>query len=297
MRRSLFDMINSWAHVDTTSQWNSKPAIHVAIIHHPDQLRLRHMKQLADALAEVAGRESLGLTTRWYSWQPEHNSHATRSSVSMVHACVRSYARLKWTRFVQRDSQKLFTFLAAQARAIRGPAYAPRQAWIEAFLSAKHSRAWADFLEGSSDVLLVIENDAVWAGRESDLKDLLEQCLRVGQLRQPAYVDVAGGLEIARLGVSHLVSESDLSSVRFRRPVTNTTCSYLMNRSLAEALLTSAIRLPWIRLLPSDWMINMGFCHMAHRGVAVECTHLVRRPLAHGSVCGEYPSAIRESGG
>lgn len=75
-----------------------------------------------------------------------------------------------------------------------------------------------------------------------------------------------------------------------KKPVTNTTCAYLISRELItkfNAILTTK---PWLRLIAIDWMINSLFISMGKDVSRVVCMHADPTVVNHGSKTGEYSS-------
>ena len=78
----------------------------------------------------------------------------------------------------------------------------------------------------------------------------------------------------------------------FYKPVTNTSCAYIINRPLVDLLLDAASEPSneqW-RQLAIDWFINSLFIHISGQGEDIRCTHFDPPLLIHGSISGTFKS-------
>lgn len=162
-------------------------------------------------------------------------------------------------------------------------------------LTDKHIRAWATFLDTDADFLLCFEDDAVFKDDSVQrLAGLLDRLVRKNPHGSHlVYVDLAGGLSREALRVDELQTGKDDSFRYYRKPVTNTTCVYLMSRSLVSVFHEMLTRRPWLRVIGIDWMINALFMLMEKANLQCECMHADPTIFRHGSVTGEYMSSTR----
>ena len=158
---------------------------------------------------------------------------------------------------------------------------------VEAFVGAKHQRAWSDFLQQSdAKTLLVLESDAVW--KDSSAPDLLAITRLLDATTAPAYVNIAGGLEMRQIGIEHLSepAQEHPMLVQMTKPVTNTSCAYGINRLMARQLVDHLAKHPEHGELGIDWLFNAVFLDAQSRGEVIECWHAQPPALGHGSLTG-----------
>lgn len=161
---------------------------------------------------------------------------------------------------------------------------------VEMRVSAKHIAAWRGLLESPAHAVLVLESDAAWITERSPaLLNAMEQLPDA----TPAYLNLAGGLSefhirISKIDTSRDIGEeySDVTFVNFTVPVTNTSCAYAVNRSLAEMLLSFVRQHPGVESLGVDWLVNAAFIHLTKQNVSLACVHVDPPLLMHGSLAG-----------
>jgi hypothetical protein len=166
-------------------------------------------------------------------------------------------ARLSILRHLSLGPLKIGWFLLPQNKVIFQQLM--RSSAIEIALSDKHVRAWDLFLESGLEYLVVFEDDAVF---KDNMFEVFESHLRHIENRvgdDGLYIDIGAGLPMEFLRVDKLTISNQLGIVKFKKPVTNTTCAYLINKTLAEKLKKLVMLNPWLRLIGSDWMLNKLF--------------------------------------
>ena len=154
---------------------------------------------------------------------------------------------------------------------------------IEKAVTTKHIRAWRDFLESTDAELLVLESDA---GLTGDTTAAIGK-LVTSSMTDPRYVNLAGGLDIHDLGIDHLIGNVwsvDASLTEFHRPVTNTSCAYLINRPMAQLVIDHLHQAPADAELGIDWLFNATF--LASQGTRIQCLHARPPVIIHGSLHG-----------
>jgi hypothetical protein len=165
------------------------------------------------------------------------------------------------------------------------------RAAIEIILTDKHIRAWDQFLETGADWLLLMEDDVVFT--DESLPTLLGLFEQFYSVSTPTYVDLGGGFSISALGIGDLIEKIDGRMFFFKRPVTNTTCCYLMNSTLARILKRKVTENPSYRQLPADWLLSRCFIDLSNDQVAVRCLHFYPPAMIHGSIHGFYTSTLQ----
>jgi hypothetical protein len=168
-----------------------------------------------------------------------------------------------------------------------------RTSAIEMNLTDKHIRAWGKFVDTDASYLIVFEDDVMFKDDSIEKLNNLLKTLSGNNLNKACYVDLAGGYQIADLLVDSLEESRNRLYRRFRKPITNTTCAYLINRQLAAIFLEILTQKPWLRLIGADWLINTLFIEMERRGINADCLHFEPTIFKHGTTSGDYPSSIR----
>lgn len=154
---------------------------------------------------------------------------------------------------------------------------------VETFVTAKHIAAWRTFAQSSEDELLVLESDATLLPNSfTAVKEFVDGA--VGG--EPRYVNLAGGLGHDDIAIEHLVRDRTRTSVAFEKPVTNTSCAYMLNRPLVEALLAFLGTDTRAARLGIDWLFNAYFLDAARQGLPIACIHADPPALGHGSLTG-----------
>jgi hypothetical protein len=162
---------------------------------------------------------------------------------------------------------------------------------IEHAVSLKHQMAWKLYSASNAKNLLVLESDAGWIENKSDLVTNYFGHIN-GSL--PAYVNLAGGLDVELLGIDSLRQNyknvfSD-NAVFFSRPVTNTSCAYVIDQLMVKQLLDHLEFHPDFESLGIDWLINSTFIETVSKGTEVICLHAIPPVLLHGSISGNVKS-------
>jgi GR25 family glycosyltransferase involved in LPS biosynthesis len=125
-------------------------------------------------------------------------------------------------------------------------------------LNSKHRLAWANFLEGDCDLLLVLEDDArptnhLWQEK------LLESIETAVDLKsKPSIVNLAPFFHLEDL-LPELTKQSDFYGQNWRSLhfYANTTAAYIINRLAAKELLTGFINSPRYNLESIDFAMMM----------------------------------------
>ena len=181
----------------------------------------------------------------------------------------------------------LFSFRTEFSGSFRRDAWHVRQ--VERAVTGKHIVAWRRFRDSDLGELLVLESDAVATDRSREMiSELLNR-----PADQPRYVNLAGGLEPQAIGITHLrihqakETNDPNDIVRYRKPVTNTSCAYLVNRTFTELALEHLDREPEDAELGIDWLFNAIFMGQeARNGPMIECLHAEPPAIVHGSTQG-----------
>lgn len=145
----------------------------------------------------------------------------------------------------------------------------------EIFLNAKHRHAWINFLEGDSELLLVLEDDVspidpLWS---ESLLDAIEDARLLTS--RPAILNLAPFFDLQSLLPELIMVEASQMKnwMRFHF-FANTTAAYIINRHAAEALLGRFLASPKHALESIDFaMTTLGL------SVATEIEYWERNPV------------------
>jgi len=134
-----------------------------------------------------------------------------------------------------------------------------RNSFRETVLAENHIEAWSAFLAVGADFMICFEDDTIFKEDSSQrVIELLENLSRRSP-DSPVYVDLAGGCKLEALKIDNLEIGRDSSFRFYSKPVTNTTCCYLMNRPLANFFIEMVAKKPQLRLIGADWLMNKLF--------------------------------------
>lgn len=165
---------------------------------------------------------------------------------------------------------------------------------IEVAVTDKHIRAWTQFLDTNADWLICFEDDAVF--KEDSINNIEKLLSHLGNINchKPIYIDLAGGCNLEDIQISKLLEKQDEYFRYYKKPVTNTACVYMMNRSLVYQFYSILTIKPWLRLIGVDWMMNNLFIHIndlvSTPDSGVVCMHADPTIFKHGTTTGDYVS-------
>lgn len=143
-----------------------------------------------------------------------------------------------------------------------------------------------------ADYLLIIEDDLVFISGVTSVAEFLSE--KMSRLHVPSYLDLGGGLPMSSLGYENLLISAGPVEDVYKRPVTNTTCAYMVNDRLVSMLLSELNRNPLGWMLPIGWVINYLLARLNEQGQLSEAkaTHAKHIGLKHGSMS-IYQSSIQ----
>lgn len=267
--------------------------IAIAIVHNKNPARnnyiFPHLDQLADALTHTCP------VIRLEAWaQPDVRPHGTR--MALIRDAIYAQLQREWARYCLHDvksSWRAIRVFIKNSRQKYLPAGDQAKRWmrnghIETIVTDKHIRLWQQFLDTDKLYLLVFEDDAVF--KDNSVQGVLSlQARLVSQApSRPVYIDLAGGCALPDLAIDTLLAEQDEHFRRYRKPVTNTACVYMLNRATVELFVTHLVRRPWLRLLSIDWLMNKLFMLSDLRDDQALCLHADPSIFQHGSTTGHY---------
>lgn len=258
---------------------------------------LEQLKELANDKAE-----EITATVSQFSFQPDIVPHS--KALAWRRKLIYRKLAVKWAKYrgVNVGSQKFRREFSFYRRSLKSwfkerhlVTSWQTQSAIEVNVTDKHVRGWIAFLEADADFVVMSEDDAVFdTDTSATFGEVIELVREYAANNTPMYMDLAGGCRLQDLGIDLL--KGDIISNRFRKykkPVTNTACCYLLSRKLAEIFLAKLIEHPEYRTIGVDWMMNQLFIDIFDDGVVVKCFHAEPPIIRHGSVTGDFVSMIR----
>ena len=139
------------------------------------------------------------------------------------------------------------------------------------------------FLESNFDYLIVLEDDATFKNNTNYIIEKVLEILLNEKDKDLFYVDLAGGPKVSELKISNIINEKRDDIIFLNKPITNTTCSFMMNAKLAKELKSVLLKNPLYRFIPADHMFNALFFKINYQNKAL-CLHLEPTALNHGSM-------------
>lgn len=207
-----------------------------------------------------------------------------RHRQSRLEARWAQYREVSAKRFAAALGRALFDIKISLSATARESAWHVRQ--VERAVTAKHIAAWRAFHASSDQELLVVESDAL---QTNQTRAIIEELLE-NPAETPRYVNLAGGLSTDAIGIIHLRDQPWTHNERLRRyrkPVTNTSCAYLLNRRFVDLALQYLHDFPDDAQLGIDWLFNVIFLdHAQSKDTVIECWHAEPPVIVHGSLEG-----------
>ncbi len=267
--------------------------ISIGLIHNRNEKRFAYIyPKLSELVAKLAQKHRCNYFETEY--QPIVKPHQTTFVLYRKLLSIR--LEWRWSKYLEfKNFQviwKLFSGLFQILKFFDIRKLDRRKSSIEVILTDKHIRTWVKFLETDSDFLVCFEDDAEFKidsiCRVSELFSLVDS-----QCGSPLYIDLAGGFGLSELRVSNLICRKNNKLISFRKPLTNTTCAYLINRPLAEYFIENINNKPILRLYNADWLMNFLFINLKKLKNPCICMHSEPTIFNHGSITGLYESEIR----
>lgn len=167
-----------------------------------------------------------------------------------------------------------------------------RKSFIETILTDKHIRAWNAFIETGCEYLVCFEDDAIFEDKSKQKLSALIDILVEKYPNQHVYVDLAGGCDFNPSSIDQLRLFEKNGFVHYSKGLTNTSCVYLLSRSLVLEFLNEIVRRPDLRLIGVDWMMNKLFMRLSDSDFNCTCMHAKPPIFKHGSLTGFYETLI-----
>ena len=262
---------------------NPDPSICVALVHNNDQGRNSIIEPNIEDLCEFLGN-TRAVEAIEASYQPDITPLSPE--LTLERKRMLQQVRRDWATYREQDSETYDdpTWITSAEQ---------RLGAIEMMLSDKHIRLWSRFLDSSCDFLLCFEDDAIFLhSSEQRLADVLKRASADGAGAN-LYADLAGGFGLPSLGLERLFDRKEKDFVYFKKPVTNTTCSYLLNRPMVRDFAEILAYQPALRCLPADWLINKLLVEIERLGRRTVCFHMEPTVFEHGTAKGVWPSTIK----
>ena len=167
-----------------------------------------------------------------------------------------------------------------------------RKSAIEMLLTDKHISVWRRFLDSKCDLLLCCEDDVMI--EEKGMSDLTSLLLRRGLSvnSNAEYFDLAGGCNLGGLGLRPIQKIFSQKLNAYSPGISNTTCSYLLTKSMAQLFYAELEKNMLLRLIGADWLINKLFMLLSNSNSQYDCFHADPPYFIHGTVSGTYSTSI-----
>jgi hypothetical protein len=274
------------------------PKIMLALIHNNNEERNAYIKPKLQKLnttlsrhfevrqIEVSYQSELIPHSSKFSLYREFIYHRLMNDFYILHS-IKGRSHLKAAIGFIRHIAKRYLFTRGDDLALW-----QRKSAIEMLLTEKHIAAWRQFLDSNCAVLVCFEDDAIIEDRGIDaLLSLILKC-SLDLSSKPIFVDLAGGSNIVGLGLIPKQEIPEHGLILHTPGLSNTTCSYLMTRSMAKSFYAILEKTPALRIIGADWLINKLFSDMTRLSQAYDCFHAEPPYFVHGTVSGAYTTSI-----
>lgn len=167
-----------------------------------------------------------------------------------------------------------------------------RKSAIEMVLTDKHISVWRRFLDSKCDLLLCCEDDVMID--EKGMGDLTSLLLQrgLGVNSNAEFFDLAGGCNLGGLGLRSTQKMPSQKLNAYSPGLSNTSCSYLLTRSMAQLFYAELEKNVMLRLIGADWLMNKLFMLLSNSKSQYECFHAEPPYFTHGTVSGAYSTSI-----
>ncbi|NDD66224.1 hypothetical protein EBZ35_00975 [bacterium] len=284
-----------YCHPSRVASRLNNPSILIALIHCHNQERLRsirpHLAHLASCWSDQYTVQQIDI-----SHQPPTPSQLIWPTFweCIKRDVLHTSTQQKWSRYIECPTRSFLQPVKwayyAMNYAIqkeKGRAAYRKKHFLELMISDKHVRAWDAFLDSNHDLLMVLEDDAIFDSQSIERLSVACYTAMATTPSNGVYVDLAGGYPLEQLHVNALITAQQHNMTTFSKPISNTACGYLMNQALAQDFKNTLCYNPSSRSLCADWLIND--CMMAaHRRLPITCFHMTPSALQHGSISGHY---------
>jgi hypothetical protein len=267
-----------------------KSSLLICLIHNNNQDRNFLVRKNIDSLVEALSNFFLTHTTE-VSYQKKIAPH--NMSMALFRRYKYQLLEHRWRAY--RDQGKslllfLYNFIKAFYKDFlyRNPDRCKNSSAIEVIVTDKHIRAWDQFLESDSDYFLVLEDDVIFVDDSIDRFCRLLKKIQQYEEINALYVDLAGGVSSDELGIEKLTLTREEGLIFYQKPVTNTACAYLVNRTTVSQFREILMDFPSHRLIGVDWMMNQLFIDMVKSSQKVICIHSDVPIFRHGSASGAF---------
>jgi hypothetical protein len=161
----------------------------------------------------------------------------------------------------------------------------PRHRLIERAVTEKHIHSILSFLNSDCEWCVILEDDfQIKKDGVVKVKKFMQDVIK-SNYHNPTYIDICGtgSLNIDELGLE----QYDGICSQFKPHRSNTCCGYMINRKMAELIVAATLKLPSIKYLAIDWLLNVVFFKYKQLGfddvLTLRSNHYF---LMHGSFLG-----------
>ena len=163
-----------------------------------------------------------------------------------------------------------------------------KRSFAELALTDKHIRCLTGFMESEAEFLLVLEDDVSISTETHLTPESLARKLDE-PLEAPLFLSLTKAFTIEELGIVRGVEPHNDEFLRLANGATNTTAAYVVNRSFVDSGHAYLLEHPFVRTMPSDWMLTV----LMRRMKGLVCLHAKSAPFVNGSLLGLTQSEIR----
>lgn len=198
----------------------------------------------------------------------------------------------EWTKYLLHKPRIFFLdllfLLGHIAKTLKNRKLENWRSGIDMIVTDKHIRAWNNFLENETDLLMCFEDDAIFNDTSvTDFKKILRGINKFNN--KLIYLNFTSGCSPEELKFEKIELKKESGRTFYSRPVTNTGCCYMINRKLASVVLLYLLKNPELRLLTLDWLVNKIFI-LTYQEYKYYCYHAEPSIFEHGSIKGNYKS-------
>lgn len=271
---------------------SSRLKVCLALIHNNDINRYRYIRSELDNLKKGLSRK-FDVKIIEVKEQPEIENHSL--GMTLKRKVFLWKLNREWVKYKKMGPRNIFLDLVVLIRRLIltfiNRSKESRRSVVDSYVTGKHLRAWEQFWEMEFDFLICFEDDAVF---KKDSVKRLKSFFRGLQANKEkvAYFDLAGGLSPDVLKVENLKYKKTNGRVYYKKPVTNTGCVYMFNRTSVKIFFFYLLKNPMLRLIGADWLLNKLFI-LSTPKYKYLCYHANPPVFSHGSATGSYTSWLK----
>lgn len=263
--------------------------LQVAIITNGNPNRLSTTLRAVDEFFQ--GQTRFSLDIRVIQWQ--NNSYSPPRRIRIFRTLVTFWAEIqaavRFRKGAWRTLKICVSYGAGILKCFSGKySENAKRSFAELALTDKHIRCLTGFMESEAEFLLVLEDDVSLSIESLLTPEALAQKLDEPS-EAPVFLSLTKAFTIEELGIVRGVEPDNDGFLRLANGATNTTAAYVVNRSFVDSGQSYLLERPYVRTMPSDWMLTVLMSRM--KGLI--CLHAKSAPFVNGSLLGLTQSEIR----